>query len=315
MKGSMQEGDWLAKRFDESRPHLRAVAFRMLGSLTEADDAVQEVWLRLSRSAPGEVDNLGGWLTTVIARICLDMLRSRKSRREKPVGDDVPEPLAIDQGSNDPESELALADSVGPALLVVLEMLAPAERVAFVLHDLFDLPFEEIAPIVGRSPEASRQLASRARRRVRGSSASGSDVARQRELVDAFLLACRTGDVGALVAVLAPDAVLRADELAVRTAAANKWGGTHGLPSEVRGAHAVADTFKGRASGATPALIDGRAGAVWAVNGTTRSAYVFSVEGGKIVEIELAMEPARLAELDIEIEGREGAPTSRLEPR
>jgi RNA polymerase sigma factor (sigma-70 family) len=299
----MSESAWLAKRFEENRAHLRAVAYRMLGSWSEADDAVQEVWLRLSRSDAGEVDNLGGWLTTVVARLCLDMLRSRRSRREELLQGQAPEPIGNGKAEGDPEDELTVASSIGPALLVVLETLAPAERVAFVLHDMFDVPFEEIAPIVGRSPAAARQLASRARRRVRGAPVPGSDVARQREVVDAFLAASRDGDFDALVAVLAPDVVLRADEVAVRTAAARRWGGAPGLSSEIRGARAVAETFKGRARGASPALIDGDAGAVWAVGGRPRTAFVFRVELGRITEIELVMDPARLSALDIEIEG------------
>jgi RNA polymerase sigma-70 factor (ECF subfamily) len=264
---------------------------------------MQEVWLRLNRSNPGEINNLGGWLTTVVARVCLDMLRSRKARREKDLGEnDLPEPSGS-QGPRDPEAELALADSVGPALLVVLETLAPAERVAFVLHDMFDLPFDEIAAIVGRSPDAARQLANRARRRVRGVAVpEESDLARHRTIVRAFLAASREGDFEALLAVLSPDVVFRADDLAVRTAAANNWGGPPGLSSEVRGASSVANTFKRRARGASPALINGNPGAVWAAGSKTRAAFVFTVESGKITEIELAMDPARLAELDIEIE-------------
>ncbi|HEY6004237.1 MAG TPA: sigma-70 family RNA polymerase sigma factor [Anaeromyxobacter sp.] len=298
----MSENGWLAKRFEENRAHLRAVAYRMLGSWSEADDAVQEVWLRLNRSDAGEVENLGGWLTTVVARLCLDILRSRKSRREEPLPPHVPEPTVNSRDAGEPEGELTLAGSIGPALLVVLETLAPAERVAFVLHDMFDIPFEEIASIVGRSPAAARQLASRARRRVRGAPVPGSDVARQREVVGAFLAASRDGDFDALVAVLAPDVVLRADEVGVRAAAARKWGGAPSLSSEIRGAPAVAETFRGRARGASPALIDGSAGAVWAVRGQPRAAFVFRVELGKITEIELVMDPARLSELDIEIE-------------
>jgi RNA polymerase sigma factor (sigma-70 family) len=300
----MSESRWLARSFEENRAHLRAVAYRMLGSWSEADDAVQEVWLRLNRSDAGEVDNLGGWLTTVVARLCLDMLRSRTSRREEPLPERVPEPIVNDKEDGNPDDGLTLADSIGPALLVVLETLAPAERVAFVLHDMFDMPFEEIAPIVGRSPAAARQLASRARRRVRGAPLPGSDAARQREVVDAFLAASRDGDFDALVAVLAPDVVLRADEVAVRTAAARRWGGAPSLSREIRGAAAVAETFKGRARGASPALIDGSAGAVWAMGGQTRAAFVFRIEKGEITEIELAMDPARLSELDIEIEAR-----------
>jgi RNA polymerase sigma-70 factor (ECF subfamily) len=273
----------------------------MLGSASEAEDAVQEVWLRLIRSDASEVNNLGAWLTTVVARVCLDMLRSRNARREELLGQHAPEPHASHPGPSDPEAEMAFADAVGPALLVVLETLVPAERVAFVLHDMFDLPFEEIAPIVGRSPEAARQLASRARRRVRGVAVPESDVARHRQIVSAFLAASREGDFQALLAVLAPDVVLRADDAAVRAAA--KWSGAPSLESEVRGASSVADTFKGRARGASAALIDGYPGAVWAVGGKPRAAFLFAVENGTITEIELVMDPARVSALDIEIAG------------
>src|SRR5215468_767507 len=227
----MDEHDWMADRFEQHRTHLRAVAYRMLGSVAEADDAVQESWIRLSRSGASGVENLGGWLTTVTARVCLDMLRSRRSRREDLVGVDVPEPAVSHQEAAGPEQEVLLADSVGLALLVVLEELAPAERVAFVLHDMFDLPFDQIGPIVGRSPATARQLASRARRRVQGAATGpGADLARQREVVDAFLAASRGGDFAALVAVLAPEVVLRADAAAVRA----------GVSGEVRGSAEVA---------------------------------------------------------------------------
>src|SRR5712691_1167021 len=254
----MNEHDWLAEQFEAERPHLRAVAYRMLGSLSEADDAVQESWLHLSRSNTSGVENLGGWLTTVVARVCLDMLRSRNSRREEPLGAHVPDLIVSREGGIDPEHEALLADSVGLALLVVLDTLNPAERLAFVLHDLFAVPFDEIAPIVGRSPTAARQLASRARRRVQGASTvPDTDRARQREVVDAFLAASRGGDFAALLALLDPDVVLRAD----RTA------GDMGASSEVRGAAAVADTFSKRALGAQWALVNGAAGLVWAPAG------------------------------------------------
>src|ERR687897_81443 len=208
----MDENKFLAKQFEQYRNHLRAVAYRMLGSLSEADDAVQEAWLRLSRSCTSGVENLGGWLTTVVARICLDMLRSRSSKREEPLGVRVPEPIVSREGGIDPEHEALLADSVGLALLVVLETLTPAQRLAFVLHDMFGVPFEEIAPIVGRSPAASRQLASRARRRVRGEApAPDPDLSRQREVVDAFLAAAHEGDFDALLELLDPEVVLRVD--------------------------------------------------------------------------------------------------------
>jgi RNA polymerase sigma factor (sigma-70 family) len=300
---SMDEKSWLAGRFEENRAHLRAVALRMLGSSSEAEDAVQEAWLKVSRAETGDVQNLGGWLTTVVARVCLDMLRSRKSRREEELGGHALARAAVGSDDpGDPERDTLLADSVGAALLVVLDTLAPVERVAFVLHDLFGRPFEEIAPIVGRSPAATRQLASRGRRRVQGAAADAeADRARQREVVGAFLAASRSGDFAALLAVLDPDVVLRADELAVRAAAAaQKGGGAPSLEKEIHGAHAVAEAFKGRARGALPALIDGDAGMVWAPGAVTRAVFAFTVEAGKIVEIDLFMDPARLERLKIE---------------
>src|SRR2546430_4196538 len=257
----VDERDTLERPFEESRPHLRAVAYRMLGSLSEADDAVQEAWLRLSRSDRSEVENLKGWLTTVVARVCLDMLRSRKARPEDPVGPQVPDPIVGREGPIDPEQEALLADSVGLALLVVLDRLNPAERLAFVMHDMFAVPFDEIAPIVGRSPTAARQLASRARRRVQGAATvPDADLTLQREVVDAFLAASRGGNFDALLAVLDPDVVVRADSAAVRM----------GASREVRGAAAVAKTFSGRARAAQPALVDGAVGLVWAPGGRLR---------------------------------------------
>jgi RNA polymerase sigma factor (sigma-70 family) len=245
----------LARTFQAQRPRLRAVGYRILGSLSEADDAVQESWLRLSRSGTSGVENLGGWLTTVVARVCLDMLRSRTSRREEPFGVQAPEPIASRADGIDPERKALLAGSVGPALLVLLETLTPAERLAFVLHDMFAVPFDEIAPIVGRSPAAARQLASRARRRVQGSGrVPDAYLTQQREVVDAFLAASRDGDFNALLALLDPDVVLRADRAAVNA----------GATGEVSGATAVAGTFSGRAQFAQPVLIDGAVGAVWA---------------------------------------------------
>jgi len=293
----MDEHTWLAKRFDESRAHLRAVAYRMLGSASEAEDAVQETWLKLNRSDTREVGNLGGWLTTVVARVCLDMLRTRRARREEPLG-----PAADRPSGGNLEDDLALADATGQALLVVLETLAPAERVAFVLHDMFDLSFEEIAPIVDRTPAASRQLASRARRRVRGAETPSTDLARHRELVSAFLAASRDGDFDRLLAVLSPDVVLRADDLAVRTAAANQRYGAPVLASQMRGASRVADAFKGRARAALPAVIDGEAGAVWAMGGQVRAAFVFTIMRDRITGIDLCMDPDHLAELDVKID-------------
>jgi RNA polymerase sigma factor (sigma-70 family) len=282
----MEERDALADRFEANRAHLRVVAYRMLGSISEADDAVQEAWLRLSRTGDAGVENLNAWLTTVVARVCLDMLRSRKSRREEPLGVHVTDPIA------NPEHEAMLADSVGLALLVVLETLAPAERLAFVLHDMFAMPFDEIAPIVKRSPAAARQLASRARRRVQGATAAGdADPTSRREIVDAFLAASRGGDFGALLALLDPDVVLRADEATVRA----------GAEKEVRGAAAVATTFAGRARTAQLALVNGAVGAVWAPGGRPRVVFGFAISNGRIIGIDLIADPARLSELDLSI--------------
>jgi RNA polymerase sigma factor (sigma-70 family) len=287
----MDEHDWLAQRFEAHRAHLRAVAYRMLGSAGEADDAVQEAWLRLSRADTSDVANLGGWLTTVVARVCLNMLQSRKSRREEPIGDRLAEPAAGRQDGVDPEDEALLAEGVGLALLVVLDTLTPAERLAFVLHDLFDVPFEEVAAVVGRSPAAARQLASRARRRVQGSAPPDTDLARQRAVVDAFLAASRGGDFDALLAVLDPEVVLRADPAAVRM----------GVAGEIRGAAAVAQTFAGRARAARPALVDGAAAAVWAPGGRPRVVVGFTIAEGRIVGIELLADPERLRQLDVTV--------------
>lgn len=300
----MAESDSLAQRFEESRAHLRAVAYRMLGSTIEADDAVQEAWLRLGRSDAGGIGNLHGWLTTVVARVCLDMLRSRTSRREEPLGPHVPEPVENRAGAIDPEQEVLLADTVGPALLVVLETLAPPERLAFVLHDMFGVSFDEIAAIVGRSPVAARQLASRARRRVRGASpASSTDVSRQREIVAAFLAASRNGDFGRLLALLDPDVVLRADEAAVEASTARRGRGAPNLAPEIRGAAAVADALAGTAQAAQLALINGAAGAVWAPGGRPRAAFRFRILNGKVVEIEIISDIAHVTRLDVTLLG------------
>ncbi len=293
----MDDNDWLAGRFDESRTHLEAVAYRMLGSASEAEDAVQETWLKLSRSDTRDVGNLGGWLTTVVARVCLDMLRTRRSRREEPLDSKAETP-----GGGRLEDDLALADATGQALLVVLETLAPAERVAFVLHDMFDLSFEDIAPIVDRTPDAARQLASRARRRVRGAEAPATDLARHRQLVNAFLAASRDGDFERLLAVLSPEVVLRADDPAVRMAAARRRHGAPLLAAEARGAAVVAEAFKGRATAALPAVIDGEAGAVWTAGGQVRAAFVFTIRGDKIAGIEIVTDPGHLAGLDVKID-------------
>ena len=291
------DDDWLGKQFDANRTRLRTVAYRMLGSASEAEDAVQETWLKLSRSDSESVQNLGGWLTTALARVCLDMLRTRRSRREASL-EIAPEA----PGEESAEDDLVLADATGPALLVVLETLAPAERVAFVLHDLFDLSFEEIAPVLGRTPVAARQLASRARRRVRGTQPPRADLARHRELVGAFLAASREGDFERLLAVLSPDIVLRADQIAVRTAAARQRHGAPDLVPELRGAEGVANVFKGRAQAAVPASIDGEPGAVWAMGGEVRSAFLFTIKRGRIAGIEIVMDPADLAELEVKFE-------------
>ena len=289
----MDEHDWLAGRFEEHRPQLRAVAYRMLGSVSEGDDAVQEAWLRLHRSDVTGVDNLKGWLTTVVARISLDMLRSRGSRREEPLEPHLPEPIVTAEDGSDPEHEALLVDSVGLALLVVLEKLTPAERLAFVLHDMFAVSFGDIAPIVGRSPAATRQLASRARRRVRGTPVPDGDLGDQRRAVDAFLAASRDGDFEALLAVLDPDVVLRVD----RAVPADP-------PGETRGAAAVAAralTFSGVAGSAQPALVNGSAGAVVAPRGRPVAVMGFTVADGRIAEIDVVADSERLARLDLSV--------------
>jgi RNA polymerase sigma-70 factor (ECF subfamily) len=294
----MAEHSWLAHQFEQSRGHLRAIAFRMLGSSTEADDAVQEVWLRLSRSDVSGVDNLTGWLTTVVARVCLDMLRSRKARREEPL--DLESPDALLEDESDAEHDLVMADSLGLALLLVLETLTPAERVAFVLHDMFDISFDEVARIVDRSPVAARQLASRARRRVQGASGTeGGDRTRQREVVEAFLAASRDGNFNALLALLDPEVVLRADRLAVEASAARLSAGAPRLAPEIRGAEQVAGTFSGRAGAAQLALINGVAGAVWAPGGRTRAAFLFTVANGTITAMEILYDPDSIAQLEV----------------
>ncbi len=287
-------GDWLADRFESHRPHLRAVAYRMLGSFTEAEDVVQDAWLRMSRADTTDVENLRGWLTTVVARLSLDALRSRKSRREEAIDVHLPEPIVIPADGGDPERDVVLADSVGLALLVVLETLTPAERLAFVLHDTFGVPFDEIAPIVGRSPTTTRQLASRARRRVRGAVEPDGPVnhVRQRTVVDAFLAAARGGDFDALLRVLDPEVVLRADS-GSRLA---------GLTSEVRGAHAVAveaGKFRGLAGGARPALVNGTAGLVVYAGDRPFAVLGFAIHADRIVAIDILADPERLAQLDL----------------
>jgi RNA polymerase sigma factor (sigma-70 family) len=289
----VDEREWLTERFEEHRTRLRAVAYRMLGSLSEADDAVQDAWLRVSRADTSSVENLAGWLTTVVARVCLNVLRTRESRREEPLDVHVPDPIVGHESRGDPEQEALLADSVGLALLVVLESLTPAERLAFVLHDMFAVPFEEIAPMIERSPAAARQLASRGRRRVQGQApAPDPDRTRQREVVDAFFAAARDGDFDALVGVLDPDVVLRSDGGPARPR----------LTFVLRGPRAVAGQAlaSGRLSPfVRPALINGAAGVVVAARGRPLFVMAFTVTGGKIVAIDVLADPERLRQLDL----------------
>ncbi|MGY0063125.1 sigma-70 family RNA polymerase sigma factor [Streptomyces sp. LZ34] len=297
----MSEKEILAQRFEEHRSHLRAVAYRMLGSLNEADDAVQETWLKLSRSDVSEVRNLGGWLTTVAGRVCLDMLRSRGSRREEPLHDQegglirLPDPVVSGPGGADPEQEMLVADSVGIALMIVLQTLSPAERLAFVLHDLFAVPFDEIAPILGRTSASIRQLASRARRRVDGAApAADTDLARRREVVDAFLTASRGGDFDALLAVLDPDVVARSD------------GGTLRPSLLRRGAADVASqaiTFARFAEAGHPALVNGSPGVVAVAEGRVVSVMAFTIRGGRITALDILTDPERLARIDVSVLG------------
>jgi RNA polymerase sigma-70 factor (ECF subfamily) len=288
---TVDERDWLAERFESNRPHLRAVAYRMLGSVTEADDAVQETWLRLSRTDPGSVENLRGWLTTAVGRVCIDMLRARTARREEPITPHLPEPIVTDSEAADPEQEALVADAVGLALLVVLDTLAPAERLAFVLHDMFGVPFDEIAPIVDRSPAAARKLASRARQRVQLRPAPEADLTRQWAVVDAFLVAARSGDFEALVAILAPDVELRAD-----------LRGT----TVVRGAANVARgalSFARLAEHARRVLVNGAAGLAAVPSGRPQSILAFTIIEGRISEIDVVADPERLRSIDLEFLG------------
>ncbi|MGX8907676.1 sigma-70 family RNA polymerase sigma factor [Streptomyces sp. QH1-20] len=296
----MSEKDLLARRFEEHRPHLRAVAYRMLGSLGDVDDAVQETWLKLSRSDVTGVENLGGWLTTVTGRVCLDMLRSRTTRRESPLHDDdgqirLPDPVVSGPDGLDPEQEILLADSVGIALLVVLETLAPAERLAFVLHDMFAVPFDEIAPVLGRTAASTRQLASRARRRVQGAApAPDTGLAHRRRIVDAFLAAARGGDFDALVSVLDPEIVARSD------------GGTLRPGVIRRGAAEVASqaiTFARFAEAAHPALVNGTPGVVAVAEGRAISVMAFTVQGDRITTLDILTDPERLARIDLSVLG------------
>lgn len=291
------EHDWLAEEFEENRGHLRAVAYRMLGSVSEAEDAIQETWLRLSRSDANSIENLGGWLTMVVSRVCLDMLRSRTSRGEESLDERETEPVAKSEAPMNPEQEALLADSVGIALMVVLDRLNPAERLAFVLHDLFGVSFEEIGSIVGRTPTAARQLAIRARRRVQGAgTVHDADRAQQRRVVDAFLAALRAGDFEGLVAVLDPDVVVRVDEAAARA----------GAPREIRGAANWAKgaiAFSQMARFIRPALVDGNVGLVFAPGGKLRRVLRFTFEGGKIAGVEIVADPKRLGEMELGVLG------------
>src|ERR1051326_4472503 len=304
----MTEHSWLTERFEENRPRLRGVAYRMLGSLSEAEDAVQEAWLRLNDIDAATIENLGGWLTTVVSRVCLDMLRGRKSRREESMGAQVSEPRVVRGEGANPESEAVLADSVGVALLVVLNTLTPAERLVFVLHDLFGMPFDEIGPIIGRSPGAAKQLASRARRRVRGSAAPlDADKARQREVVEAFLKAARAGDIDALLTVLDPDAVIRIDA-AARTDGVVRIDAPPeevGQPREVKGAslwvRQMVALSRGLRFGVQTALIDGSVGLIFAPRGKLVRALMFTVENAKVTRVEAVGDPARLRGLDIAV--------------
>jgi RNA polymerase sigma-70 factor (ECF subfamily) len=288
----MDDNDWLVERFESRRPQLRAVAYRMLGSLTEADDAVQDAWVRVSRAGADQVENLNGWLTTVVARVCLNMLRARNLRRAEPLDTRLPDPVIRPEGASDPESEALLADSVGLALQVLIDTLAPAERLAFVLHDLFDLPFDQIAPMVGRSPEATRQLASRARRRIKGadSPAASGSVPEQRAVVDAFFAAARAGDFEGLVKLLHPDVVLRAD-----------FGpGRPDRSALVRGAAAVAGQARAGARPGTeihPVRVNGSPGAVITARGRPFTVLAFTVVDGRIVEIDAFGDPQRARRL------------------
>lgn len=298
----MSGSDWLAERFERNRGHLRAVAYRMLGSATEADDAVQETWLRLSRSDVSGVENLGGWLTTVAARVCLDMLRARSSRREEPLEEQAPESPAMAARKIDPEQEAVLADAVGAALLVVLDRLEPAERLAFVMHDMFAVPFEEIAPIVGRTADAARQLASRARRRVHGAAAGGSastnaNLPEQRRTVEGFIRALRAGDFEGLLAMLDPDVVVRIDAAAGRPGAGPRE--VHGARNWARGAIAFSRTV--RLAFVEPALVDGVVGLVLARRGRLFRVLRFTFEQGKIAQVDILADPENLEKVEVRL--------------
>jgi RNA polymerase sigma factor (sigma-70 family) len=288
----------LSARFEENRPRLRAVAYRMVGSTSEAEDAVQETWLRITRADTGAVDNLGGWLTTVVTHVCLDMLRARKTRENAAPALRAGGEVAASEPS-DPEREVLLADAVGSAMMIVLDTLSPAERVAFVLHDLLALSFEDIGAILGRSAVATRQLASRARRLVQGAGESEKELPSQREVAQAFMAASRDGNLQAVLAVLDPDVVLRVDPVAVKAATANQAKGAPRLVPEVRGAADVARVFLGSAQVARPALVDGTPGAAWAPGGRPRALWAFKVEQGRIVEVQFVADPKAIARLEV----------------
>ncbi|PUA30470.1 MAG: RNA polymerase subunit sigma-70 [Cellvibrio sp. 79] len=295
----MEKNDWLTSHFEATRNHLQAVAYRMLGSRSEAEDAVQEAWIRLNRSDSERINNPGGWLTTVVARVCLDMLRSRKAARE-----DSLEEITLDlseESSDDLEDKLIIADAIGPALLMVLDKLAAAERIAFVLHDLFDVSFAEIAPIIERTEMATRQIASRARRQVSGAALPTKNAARQQEVVAAFMQASRQGNFEALIRLLHPDVVLRADQTAIKVSTANKARGAPQFVAEIIGAHAVADTLNGSAQGAQLSLVNGLAGATWGMNGKTVVAFCFTVNDEKITAIDIVMDKPAIDNLDIQL--------------
>jgi RNA polymerase sigma-70 factor (ECF subfamily) len=292
----------LAKSFEASRDHLKAVAYKMLGSESDADDAVQEVWIRLSKSQSEQIENLGGWLTTVVARICLDILRSRKSKREVPM-----EQESVGRDDTNPETDFLVADAVGPALLVVLDTLSPIERTAFVLHDIFDVPFEEIAKVIDRTEVATRQLASRARRRIKGQAVQTENPERQREVVAAFLAASREGNFSALMELLHPDIVLRADDAAIKITSAKKDMGAPQYEREIRNAKHIANLFKGGATAARLALINGEIGSSFAINGKPMVTFNFVVVGGKITNIDVVMNRKQLNQSEIFFIEKEGS--------
>lgn len=295
----MEKNDWLAEHFDEARSHLVAVAHRMLGSHGEAEDAVQEAWIRLNRSEPEAIDNPGGWLTTVVARICLDRLRSRKLRNEISLDNSIDE--IAHEGAGNPEADYALADSIGPVLLVVLDLLSPDERIAFVLHDVFDLSFKDVAAIIDCSEESARQLASRARRRVRSAGPFDADRERQQKMVSAFLAASRDGNFEELISLLHPDVILRADDTTIKVTQANKSKGAPQFSREMTGAQLVAATFKGQAAAAQLALVNGSFGATWTAGGKPVVVFCFAITDERIRAIDIVMDKKALQEFDVEV--------------